>query len=145
MNRLPMLVSSCLLALALLGSCSSSRTFYSPPNPELPFSNAVRVGDTLYVAGHLGLDEATQRAPADPRAEAELLLDAFGATVARGGMSMDDLVMVQVFCSDVALYDVFNSVYRERFAAEFPARAFLGSGPLLFGCRFEMLGTAVAQ
>ena len=56
---------------------------------------------------------------------------------------MDDLVQVQVFCSDVGLYDTFNAAYRARFSGEFPARAFIGSGTLLRGCRFEMLGIAV--
>ena len=44
-------------------------------------------------------------------------------------MTMDDLVSVQIFCPDVANYDAFNSVYRTYFKKEYPARAFLGSGP----------------
>ena len=67
-------------------------------------------------------------------------------TLARAGMTMDDLVSVQVFCSDVSLYHTFNAEYARRFvAAEFPARAFLGSGPLLRGCRFEVSGVAVRR
>jgi hypothetical protein len=58
---------------------------------------------------------------------------------------MDDLVQVQVHCSDVGLYQVFNDAYRARFSGAFPARAFLGSGTLLRGCRFEMLGIAVLR
>jgi 2-iminobutanoate/2-iminopropanoate deaminase len=56
---------------------------------------------------------------------------------------MDDLVSVQVFCSDVANYDAFNAVYRTYFHGEYPARAFLGSGKLLFGARYEVMGIAV--
>jgi enamine deaminase RidA (YjgF/YER057c/UK114 family) len=58
---------------------------------------------------------------------------------------MDDLVSVQVFCSDVGHYDAFNRVYRTFFSGEFPARAFLGSGTLLFGARFEVQGIAVRR
>ena len=60
-------------------------------------------------------------------------------------MSMDDLVSVQVYCSDVSLFDTFNGVYRGYFHGNYPARAFLGSGKLLFGARFEVLGIAVVK
>ena len=60
-------------------------------------------------------------------------------------MTMDDLFTVQVFCSDVAHYDTFNAVYRTYFEDEFPARAFLGAGTLLFNARFEVQGIAVRR
>jgi len=71
------------------------------------------------------------------------MLDAVRDTLARAGLSMDDLVMVQVFASDVSLFERFNSVYRTYFTRNYPARAFIGSGPLLLMARFEMLGIAV--
>jgi enamine deaminase RidA (YjgF/YER057c/UK114 family) len=52
---------------------------------------------------------------------------------------------VQVFCPDLSLYDQFNAVYRTYFTDHFPARAFVGSGPLLRGGHFEILGTAIRQ
>ena len=58
-------------------------------------------------------------------------------------MTMDDLVNVQVFCPDISLFDRWNAVYRSYFKKDFPARAFIGSGPLLFNAHFEMQGTAV--
>ena len=71
------------------------------------------------------------------------MLDQIAAVLAEAGMTMDDLVSVQVFCSDVALYDDFNAVYRTYFTGDPPARAFLGSGTLLRGARFEVMGIAV--
>lgn len=133
------------LVLAALAGCRAAPRYFPAPDPSLPFSSAVLVGDTLHVAGHLGRDPATGMAPADPKEEARLLLDAFEATLDRADMAMDDLVMVHVYCSDVSLYDVWNAAYRERFSGDFPARAFIGSGTLLRGCRFEMLGTAVRK
>ncbi len=112
---------------------------------SLPFSDAVLVGDTLYLAGRLGLDPATRRPPADPEQEARILLDGFKPVLAEAGMTMDDLVSVQVFCSDVALFDTWNRIYPTYFTKELPARAFLGSGPLLFGARFEMQAIAVRR
>ena len=56
---------------------------------------------------------------------------------------MDDLVTVTVYCPDVSLFNKFNGVYRTYFNKGFPARAFIGSGPLLFGGHFEVQGIAV--
>lgn len=130
--------------LAFLFGCSPARQYFPPADPSLPFSSAILSGDTLYVAGHLGLDPQTGAPPAAAADEASAMLDRFAATLARAGMSMDDLVQVQVFCSDTSLYGTFNDVYRTRFEA-FPTRAFLASGKLLKNCRFEMLGVAVRR
>ena len=110
---------------------------------SFPFSLGVFAGNTFYLSGHIGLDPQTKKVPADAEQEAHLMLDSFRETLTRAGLSMDDLVFVQVFCSDVSLFEEFNAVYRTYFSAEFPARAFLGSGPLLFGARFELQGIAV--
>ena len=112
---------------------------------KLPFSDAVLVGNTLYVAGHLGLDPATGKPPADIQEEVKLALDGIKEVVGQAGMSMDDVVSVQVFCSDLTLYDTFNTVYRTYFHDPYPARAFLGSGALLRGAHFEVMAIAVKQ
>jgi 2-iminobutanoate/2-iminopropanoate deaminase len=112
-------------------------------NASLPFSDGVMVGNTLYLAGRLGVDPKTNQVPSDPEQEARLMIDGFKAVLAEAGMTMDDLVSVQIFCSDISLYDKFNGVYRSYFKKDFPARAFLGSGPLLRGAHFEMQAIAV--
>lgn len=109
-----------------------------------PFSGAVRVGNTLYLSGTLGLDPG-QQVPATAEAEARNVLNNIKGTLEAAGMTMDDLVSIQVFSSDVSDYDAFNRVYRTYFTREFPARAFLGAGTLLFGARFEVLGIAVRR
>lgn len=128
-----------------LGSCASTRTLIPSTAPNLPFSGAVQVGDMLYVSGHLGLDPETRQAPEDAEREAELVLDAVAATLGKADMTMDDLVQVQIFCTDLSLYETFNEVYRERFSAGFPARAFIGTSDLLRGCHFEVLGIAARR
>ncbi len=116
------------------------------PSHDLPFSEAVLAGDTLYIAGHIGLDPATGKPGATPELEARLVMDAVKKTVEAAGMSLDDLVQVEVYCSDVSLFDTFNGVYRTYFhSGNYPARAFLGSGKLLFGARFEVMGIAVRK
>ena len=131
-----------LLMIVGLLACQTPRQNFKPDS-DLPFSRAVQSGNTLYVAGHLGLDPETGQAPADPAEEIQRMLDAFEATLKRAEYTMDDLVQVQVFCSDITLYDTFNAAYRQRFQGAFPARAFIGSGKLLRSARFEMQGIAV--
>ena len=108
-----------------------------------PFSGAVMVDDTLYLSGALGLVDG--KVPADPADEARAVLDAIKGSLEDAGMTMDDLVSVQIFCSDVSHYGAFNDVYRTYFTKEYPARAFIGSGPLLFNARFEVMATAVKR
>jgi 2-iminobutanoate/2-iminopropanoate deaminase len=122
-----------------------NRRYINVPNRPsgLPFSDAVLVGDTLYISGRIGLDPATGVAPESIDAEIGLLFDGFQAVLREAEMTMDDLVWVQVYCPDISLWKQFNAAYVKLFSREFPARAFLGSGTLLLKGRFEMLGIAV--
>jgi 2-iminobutanoate/2-iminopropanoate deaminase len=130
------------------GSSPPARSYVTarmPTDPAAyPFSDAVRTGNTLYLSGQIGVDQ-NLRVPETAEEEAIAVLNAIRSILEGVGMTMDDLVYVQVFCSDVSNYDVFNRVYRAYFRHEFPARAFIGSGPLLFGARFEVQGIAVKR
>jgi enamine deaminase RidA (YjgF/YER057c/UK114 family) len=108
-----------------------------------PFSGGVFVGDTFYLSGQIGHKDG--KVPPDAAAEARLVLDIVQDHLKQAGLTMDDLVSVQVFCSDVSHYAAFNDVYRTYFKKEFPARAFLGSGRLLFDARFEVQGIAAKR
>ncbi len=138
---LALVLCLCVSALAQ----TPKKRYINLPNKNVnaPFSDAVLVGDTLYIAGRVGLDPKTGKVPDDIDQEARNVLDGFKAVLAQANMTMDDLVSVQVFCSDVSLFGKWNDVYRSYFKKEFPARAFIGSGHLLLGAHFEMQGTAV--
>jgi 2-iminobutanoate/2-iminopropanoate deaminase len=110
-----------------------------------PFSDAVLVGNTLYVAGTVGFDGTTGKPPASAEEEARLAMNGLKQVIEGEGLSMDDLVSVQVFCTDFTLYDTFNGVYRTYFHDQFPARAFLGVASLIRGARFEVMGIAVKR
>jgi 2-iminobutanoate/2-iminopropanoate deaminase len=141
-----LLIGSFLGGMAVYSQGGGRRVINLPTrNASLPFSDGVMVGNTLYLAGRLGVDPKTNQVPSDPEQEARLMIDGFKAVLAEAGMTMDDLVSVQIFCSDISLYDKFNGVYRSYFKKDFPARAFLGSGPLLRGAHFEMQAIAVKQ
>src|SRR5579859_6084094 len=123
---------------------SKRRTINLPDKPvQAPFSNAILAGDTLYLAGSIGLDPKTGKAPEKIEDELKNLFDNYKATLNAAGMNMDDLVFVQVFCTDLSLYDKFNAAYRTQFSKDFPARAFIGAGSILRGGHFEMQAIAV--
>jgi enamine deaminase RidA (YjgF/YER057c/UK114 family) len=123
----------------------STRRNVNLPNHSsaLPFSDAILVGDTLYLSGRIGIDPVTGRVPEDVDAEIKLLFDGFEAVLQQAGMSMDDLVQVQIFSPRLDLWPHFNTAYIKRFSRDLPARAYIGSGPLLMEGRFEMMGIAV--
>jgi reactive intermediate/imine deaminase len=126
---------------------AGARSYVDPGSPAgdgLPYSGAVRVGDTLYLAGDIGLTGDLQ-VPDDAKEETRLLMERFKSRLAKAGYTMDDLVTVTVYCSDVEHYAAFNEVYRQYFTDFFPARAFIGAGTLLFNARFEMQGIAVKR
>jgi 2-iminobutanoate/2-iminopropanoate deaminase len=123
---------------------SKRRAINLPDKPvQAPFSNAILAGDTLYLAGSIGLDPKSGKAPEKIEDEIKNLFDNYKATLTASGMTMDDLVFVQVFCTDLSLYDKFNAAYRTQFSKDFPARAFIGAGSILRGGHFEMQAIAV--
>lgn len=115
-------------------------------NPKLPFSGAILAGNALYLSGRIGLDPKTGQAPAAIDDEIRILLDHIKATLTEVGMTMDDLVYVQIACTDLSLYDKFNAAYRSYFSAkDLPAREFIGAATLLRGGHFEVQAIAVKR
>jgi len=139
-----------LLFLALcVGASGADRKYIVKPRASsmqgLPFSDAVLVGNTLYIAGHIGLDPKTGQPPAGADEEARLVMDGIKSTVEAAGMSMDDVVSIQVFCTDLKFYETFNGVYKTYFHGDFPARAFIGTNSLLRNGRYEVMGIAIKR
>jgi 2-iminobutanoate/2-iminopropanoate deaminase len=143
-----------LIGILLLGLCAVAahaadpqRTFITPPGADpktaAPFSNGVMVGGTFYVGGHLGVDPATGKVPAEAEAEARLVIESVKQSLERAGLTMADLVSVTVYCTDLDLYEKFNGVYRTYFHDNYPARAFIGISKLVRGAHFEIAGVAV--
>lgn len=155
MNRRVLILLSVLAVAALFtvrGAFSQSspqsarRAINRSERPvQAPFSDAIIAGDTLYLAGSIGVDPKTGKPPEKLDDEIKLLLDGYKTTLAAAGMTMDDLVYVQVFCTDLAYYDRFNAAYKTYFTKDFPARAFIGAGSLLRGGHFEMQAIAVRR
>jgi reactive intermediate/imine deaminase len=122
---------------------SKRRVINSPErSPQAPFSNAILVGDTLYLSGNIGLDPKTGKAPDKIEDEIKLLLDAYKTLLTQAGFTMDDLVYVQISCTDLAYYDKFNAIYKTYFTRDLPTRQFIGVASILRGGHFEMQAIA---
>jgi len=111
--------------------------------PQAAYSNAILVGDTLYISGNIGLDPKTGKPPEKIEDEIKILLDSYKTLLAQAGFTMDDLVYVQISCTDLSFYDKFNAVYRTYFTKDLPTREFIGVASLLRGGHFEMQAIAV--
>lgn len=141
------------VVLYVSGAAGSSATAQAPTrryiDPKVPagtgapFSGAVMLGDTLYLSGQIGA--GANNKPETAELEAKAVLDNVKNLLAKADLTMDDLVTVTIFASNTADYAAFNTVYRGYFTREFPARAFVGAGPLLFGARFEVQAIAAKR
>lgn len=132
------------LLLASFAAQAQQPTTMTPAQvSKLPFTNGLPMGDSLYISGHIGVDPAVGHPSDNPEEEAKKVMDAVEATLKQSGMSLDDLVYVEIFCTDLKLYGAFNKVYSPLFHKTYPARAFIGVKELVFGAHFEVMGIAV--
>ena len=126
----------------------TTRKVFNAPDKvvQAPFSDGILAGNTLYLAGRIGLDPKTGKPPAEIEDEIKLMLDSLKGTLTQAGMSMDDLVYVQIACTDLSLFDKFNPIYKSYFkTTDYPAREFIGAGSLLRGGHFELQAIAVRR
>jgi 2-iminobutanoate/2-iminopropanoate deaminase len=146
--KLRVMVAMMILTFCVAAGAADRKYLVKPRASDikaLPFSDGVLVGNTLYIAGHIGLDPKTGAPPASAEDEARMVMDGIKQTVELAGLTMDDVVSVQIFCTDLKFYDTFNSVYKTYFHGDYPARAFVGSDKLLRGGRYEVMGIAVKR
>lgn len=90
-----------------------------------PYSQAIRVGDTLWLAGQIAIDPATNALIEDTGIEAQTrqVLDNLAAVLEAAGMSLDDVVSTSVFLADLDQFGAMNEVYATYFTEASPARA----------------------
>lgn len=115
------------------------------PQPVGPYSQAVRVGDTLWLAGQVGLDPASGAlVQGGISAETERALANVTAVLESAGMSLRDVVEVQVFLADMGDFAAMNAVYATAFPTPAPARTTVGVSALPLGAAVEIRAVAVA-
>jgi 2-iminobutanoate/2-iminopropanoate deaminase len=106
----------------------------------LPFSAAVRVGDTLYLSGALGNLPGTLRlAEGGMAAEARQTMENIGAVLRYGGLDFQNVVKCTVMLADMSEWAEFNKIYVGYFAPDrLPARSVFGCNGLALGGRLEV-------
>jgi reactive intermediate/imine deaminase len=111
---------------------------------NLPFSEAVRAGDTLYLSGQVGIQPGTMKlVPGGIREEARQALANIRTSLEANGYSLGDVVKCTVMLADIGEWAAFNEVYRTFFSAPYPARSALGANGLALGARVEVECIAV--
>ncbi|MFT4194299.1 RidA family protein [Ottowia sp.] len=111
----------------------------------LPFSEIVRVDDTLYLSGQMGtMDDTLQLVPGGVVMEAEQALRNIRRALEYHGFSLRDVVKCTVMLADMADWPAFNAVYTRFFTPPYPARSAFGASGLALGGRLEIEAIAVA-
>ena len=149
-------MKNCLLvALAIvIAGCNATADNHSPvveilnmpgSNPDLPFSDAVRVDNILFLSGVIGNEPGTlELVEGGIQAETRRIMDTIKARVETFGSSMDDVVKCSVFMADMSEWGAMNEVYRTYFKQP-PARSALGASGLALGAAVEIECIAVVR
>jgi len=103
------------------------------------YSQAVRVGNTIWVSGQIPLDPVTKEMiTGDVEAQVRRVFDNLKAIVLAAGASLDDVVKATVFLTDLSHFGLVNKVMAEYFREPYPARAAVGVAALPRGAQVEV-------
>ena len=104
-----------------------------------PYSQAARAGATVFLSGQIPLDPATgELVPGDLGAQARRAFDNLRAVCQAAGGSLDDVVRVGLYLTDLSQFAVVNAVMAEYFAEPYPARSTIEVSALPKGAQFEV-------
>jgi reactive intermediate/imine deaminase len=128
-----------LLLLAVSAQADEEMRYHPAGGGTMPFSEAVQVGDMLYLAGKLGIDPATGKlAEGGITGETQQVMQNIQAAVEKYGSSMNRVVKCTVYLADIAEWAAMNDVYRTFFPGNPPARSAVGVSGLGLGARVEI-------
>lgn len=128
-----------IVAYALLAStvAIADKEFFDPYDGAAPFSAAVRVGDTLYMSGMLGMKDR-KLVEGGTGAETAQALENITARLAEHGLTTADVVKCTVFLADIADFSEMNEQYVKVFAPPRPTRSALGVSGLALNANVEI-------
>jgi reactive intermediate/imine deaminase len=116
-----------------------------PGARPLPFSEAVRVGDMLYLSGQLGTDSTGRLVPGGIGPETAQTLTNIAEALQRHGSSLDQVIKCTVMLADIREWGAMNEVYVRFFRSHRPARSAFGTNGLALGARIELECMAVRK
>jgi 2-iminobutanoate/2-iminopropanoate deaminase len=112
----------------------------------VPLAEAVRVGDTLYMSGQIGIQPGTLKlVPGGIKEEAKQTMTNIKTTLEAHGYTLRDVVKCTVMLADISKWGDFNEVYKSFFSEPYPARSALGANGLAVGAQVEVECIAVAS
>lgn len=120
-----------------------SRTIISSPKAPAAigtYSQAVRVGDTVYLSGQIGLDPATMQMVDGIDAQIVRVFDNLKAVAEAAGGSLANVVKINIYLTDLANFAKVNETMAQYFAEPYPARAAIGVAALPRGALVEADG-----
>jgi len=141
MNKIILALASLGLTLSgpLLSGDIAVEHYSTNPEMQLPFSDAVKVGNMLYLSGKIGnLPGTAQLAEGGIAGETRQTMENIKAALEKYGSSLDEVVKCTVFLADIAEWGAMNEVYRTYFPTNPPARSALGTSGLALGARVEI-------
>lgn len=104
-----------------------------------PYSQAVRVGDTVWISGQIPLDPASgQLVEGDFPIQVERAFTNLAAVVKAAGGSLDQIVKLTLFLTDLGQFGTVNEIMQRHFRPPYPARSTLGVASLPRGAQFEV-------
>jgi reactive intermediate/imine deaminase len=139
----PVLSTLLLISVFASPAIKTERKFIYPPGTKAGgnFTPGILIDGTLYVSGQLGVD-ANGKLPADFEGEVKQSLDNIGAALKEAGMTPADVVSVQVYLTDGALFQRMNAVYRTYFNDPRPTRTTVVVAALVGPGHIEITATA---
>ncbi len=115
----------------------------SAPQAIGTYSQAVKVGSTVYLSGQIGLDPATMQMAGDIEAQVHRVFKNLQAVTEASGGSLADIVKLNIFLTDLSHFTLVNSIMAEYFKEPYPARAAVGVASLPKSALIEADGVMV--
>jgi 2-iminobutanoate/2-iminopropanoate deaminase len=116
-----------------------------PATGGLPYSPGILVGNTLYLAGTIGEDEANNIVPGGIEPETRRALANVGEILKAAGMDFEDVTSVTVYITNFDDFATFNEIYQQVFLTDRPARATVQVAALIGGAKVELQMVAVKR
>lgn len=127
------------LALAAPAVAQESGPVFTPSKLPYPFSDAVQVGDILFLSGDIGMSEDGETvAKGGMEVEARRVMIRLGERLAAHGLTYRDVIKCTVMLADMADWPTFNGIYAEYFTKPYPSRSAMGVNGLALGARVEL-------
>ncbi len=146
-NRIPIVaIASCLVGCQQQVLDRDTISTDKAPAAIGPYSQAIRIGNRLYLSGQIGIDPATgQMVDGGIEGQTHQVLKNLSAVLESAGFTFDNVVQAQVFLSDLNDYATMNAVYKTYFDDSFPARAAVQVARIPRDARVEIMMVAVRK